>query len=61
MQELEEEARLAKESKAEYERAMTLLTEKTKVAEEEAQAHARKKYEAEEEIRKVRATAVKVR
>ena len=39
---------------------MELLNEKVKVAEEEAQSHARKKFEAEEEIRRVRATAVKV-
>ncbi len=57
---MEEEARAAKESKAHYEQMMALLNEKVKVAEEEAQAHARKKFEAEEEIRRVRATAVKV-
>lgn len=39
---------------------MDLLNEKVKVAEEEAQAHARKNFEATEEIRRVRATAVKV-
>ena len=61
MHELEEEARAAKETKAQYEQMMALLNEKVKVAEEEAQSHARKKFEAEEEIRRVRATAVKVR
>jgi hypothetical protein len=39
---------------------MDLLNEKVKVAEEEAQVHARKNFEATEEIRRVRATAVKV-
>ncbi len=39
---------------------MELLNEKVKVAEEEAQTHARKNFEAEEEIRRVRAIAVKV-
>ena len=38
-----------------------LLHEKVKIAEEEAQVHARKNLQAEEEIRRVRASAVKVR
>ena len=58
---MEEEARMANEAKAHYEQMMELLSEKVKVAEEEAQAHARKNFEAEEEIRRVRASAVKVR
>ena len=60
LQDMQEEARQAKEAKARFEQMMALLNEKVKVAEEEAQTHARKNFEAEEEIRRVRATAVKV-
>ena len=60
LQELEEEARRANEERIQAQKIMELLSEKVKIAEEEAQAHARKKLEAEEEIRRVRASAVKV-
>ena len=61
MRELEEEARRANEARAQTERILELLNEKVKIAEEEAQAHARKNLQAEEEIRRVRASAVKVK
>ena len=38
-----------------------MLNEKVKIAEEEAQTHAKRSLQAEEEIRRVRASAVKVR
>ena len=57
---MEEEARRANEARVQTQKMMDLLNEKVKVAEEEAQAHARKNFEATEEIRRVRATAVKV-
>lgn len=60
MKELEEEARRANEARLKTERILELLNEKVKIAEEEAQAHARKNLQAEEEIRRVRASAVKV-
>lgn len=60
LQDLEEEARMANEARAQTQKMMDLLNEKVKIAEEEAQAHARKNFEATEEIRRVRATAVKV-
>lgn len=59
LEELEEEARRANEERIKTQRMMKMLSEKVKLAEEEAQAHARKKLEAEEEIRRVRASAVK--
>ncbi len=58
---MEEEARKAREARADTERMVELLQEKVKVAEEEAQSHARKSLEAAEEIRRVRASAVRVR
>lgn len=60
LQDLGEEARRANEARAHTQKMMDLLNEKVKVAEEEAQVHARKNFEATEEIRRVRATAVKV-
>lgn len=60
LRDLEEEARRANEARAHTQKMMDLLNEKVKVAEEEAQVHARKNFEATEEIRRVRATAVKV-
>ena len=61
LRDLEEEARRANEAREQTQRMMDLLNEKVKIAEEEAQTHARKNLEATEEIRRVRATAVKVR
>ena len=58
---IEEEARRANEARLHTEKMLDLLHEKVKVAEEEAQVHARKNLEAAEEIRRVRASAVKVR
>lgn len=60
MQDLEQEAKRADDARVQTQQMMDLLSEKVKVAEEEAQAHARKNFEATEEIRRVRATAVKV-
>lgn len=60
LQDLEEETRRANEARLQIQKMMDLLNEKVKVAEEEAQSHARKNFEATEEIRRVRATAVKV-
>ena len=60
LEDVEEEARRANEARLRTQKMMDLLNEKVKVAEEEAQAHARKNFEATEEIRRVRATAVKV-
>lgn len=59
LQDLEEETRRANEARLQIQKMMDLLNEKVKVAEEEAQSHARKNFEATEEIRRVRATAVK--
>lgn len=61
LQDLEEGARRANEARLKTQKMMDLLNEKVKVAEEEAQAHARKNFETTEEIRRVRATAVKVK
>ena len=60
LQQAKEEARMANEARLETERMVELLSEKVKIAEEEAQVHARRNLEAEEEIRRVRASAVKV-
>ena len=54
LQDLEEEARRANEARVQTQKMMDLLNEKVKVAEEEAQAHARKNFEATEEIRRVK-------
>ena len=60
MRQLEEERRKATDAHSETQRRLQLLNEKVKIAEEEAQTHARRSLQAEEEIRRVRASAVKV-
>ena len=57
---LEEERRRATETQSETQKVLELLNEKVKIAEEEAQTHAKRSLQAEEEIRRVRASAVKV-
>lgn len=52
---------MATETQTETQKVLELLNEKVKIAEEEAQAHAKRSLQAEEEIRRVRASAVKVR
>ena len=57
---LEEENRVAIQMRLESEKTIELLQEKVRIAVEEAQVHARKNLQAEDEIRKVRASALKV-
>lgn len=61
VRELEEERRRATDAHTQTQKVLELLNEKVKIAEEEAQVHARRSLQAEEEIRRVRASAVKVR
>ena len=61
VRELEEERRRATDAHTKTQKVLELLNEKVKIAEEEAQVHARRSLQAEEEIRRVRASAVKVR
>ena len=61
VRQLEEERRMTTETQTETQKVLELLNEKVKIAEEEAQAHAKRSLQAEEEIRRVRASAVKVR
>ena len=61
VRQLEDERMRVSETHAETQKVLQLLNEKVKIAEEEAQAHAKRSLQAEEEIRRVRASAVKVR
>ena len=61
MRELEEERRRVTDDHSKTQKVLELLNEKVKIAEEEAQVHAKRSLQAEEEIRRVRASAVKVR
>ena len=61
VRELEEERRRATDAHTKTQKVLELLNEKVKIAEEEAQVHAKRSLQAEEEIRRVRASAVKVK